>query len=751
MKSKYILLALGLVCCVANVTFTSCDDMLDMGNDDMLYADENHLSQATDTVNSFVGILSQLQKIAVRTNLYGELRGDLSVVNSNANADLKEIAAFAVDNDNAYNNPRDYYAVINNCNYYLANADTTLRETTLSGGSRSEFYVFRAEYTAVRTIRAWVYLQLGQIYGTNIPLVTSPILSLEDADQALASAPKMDLGQLCDYFIDDLKPYVPWFDYPYHGNPGYKGYNAEMPSRMPIQLVLGDLYLWSSSFHQNPQLAREAAKCYYDYINWVPTANGVEDNASYKVKTTTGTSTCSWMMSGSTFTGLSYRTGISSWFDTSAFGTSSDEVIAAIGMDSASSQGYFNELRYLYCYNYEDENIEASISPSRHCYDISDSQVYMAVYTSGVDNQRIDTQYVTRDMLPVAMQERHFQGDMRLPCSINLETRGDHDYQSLLIYKHYKDSRNTYQSQDIIIYRRGDVYLRMAEALNYAGFPKFALSILTTGLDENVIDYFVMPQCTNAADSAFVEYFKFPYEYFRTRVTGITYRDNIAIPQVSYSTNLNYNQIGLHERGSGTVADNLSYYDATVIERPASLDGAPQPLPNFVIPTDLSSGEAIMDSLYAQNPQLMALYEQYLATYPDEGYPTIPTLETSGNESNFKNDAIDFIELMQSFWVYCYFLWQDEYAAWYRDNAAPQVQARMTVVADSLIEVESALETPFEGFRFPYLMRAAYRKGDPSYLAKKVAVRDASLLGRLSDKNNWFISWKGLGGASIGR
>ena len=241
-RIKYIL-PLALLA-MMGTSIISCDDMLDMGNDDVLYADENHLTQGTDTVNSFVGILAQLQKIAVRTNLYGELRGDLVVVNNNANADLKAISNFEVTDSNAYNNPRDYYSVINNCNYYLANADTTLMErrydaTTLSA---YDFRVFQAEYCAVRAIRAWVYLQLAQVYGDNIPLVTEPILSLDDANDILEGTEKKSFEQICDYFIEDLKPYVSWFAYPYH----HDTYGYSMPARMavmPIQLVLGDLYL----------------------------------------------------------------------------------------------------------------------------------------------------------------------------------------------------------------------------------------------------------------------------------------------------------------------------------------------------------------------------------------------------------------------------------------------------------------------------------------------------------------------------
>ena len=55
-RIKYIL-PLALLA-MMGTSIISCDDMLDMGNDDVLYADENHLTQGTDTVNSFVGILA---------------------------------------------------------------------------------------------------------------------------------------------------------------------------------------------------------------------------------------------------------------------------------------------------------------------------------------------------------------------------------------------------------------------------------------------------------------------------------------------------------------------------------------------------------------------------------------------------------------------------------------------------------------------------------------------------------------------
>ena len=732
---KYILPALCCVCCCITATLTSCDDMLDMGNDDVLYADHNHLTSANDTVNSFVGILAQLQKVAVRTNLFGELRGDLTKVNDNANANIKAIAAFNVDDDNIYNNPRDYYAIINNCNYYIANADTALREYRYSDGAMSDFYVFRAEYVAVRAIRAWVYLQLGQIYGENIPLITEPILKLEEADEALTSAKRTDLAGICRYFIDDLKPYVPWFDYPYHGNPGYFGYNSSMPSRMsvlPISLVLGDLYLWLASINQDPLLAREAAKSYYDYIDWTPTIN---DNQGYKIKNVTGYYGDAWNTSSyasGNYERFDSYEGI--WFSTkgaTSFGRSNSEVIAAIAMDSASAEGHFNDLRYLYNYNHDDREIAASLSPSQPCIDYSDSQVFYDYYTSGGTRTFVT---VPASLLTQEQISQHLIGDMRLGANFAIDQTGEYSLQTI---------NKAYNPQDVIIYRTGDVYLRLAEALNFAGFPRFALAILRTGVDDNVIRYDILPQCTTAADSAFVSYFEFSDIYYRTRVSGYQYSSltggsfiiNYDRATDRLTDDFRINQIGLHSRGSGYSIENPYYYPASA-DVPADSTGFPVQPPTFyneVNPSTVAANR--LEEFLTNNAETVELAQE-------RGY-VIPNLDDYANNRE-RLAAIDtFVVNIRDF---SFLLWNEFYDArtiWYRDYAVPQVKARQLVVVDSLLDIESALETPFEGFRFGELMREAYRKGDPSILAQRVGRRDPSLVAILNDRRNWFISWKG--------
>ena len=149
---------------------TSCEDFFTQESDDVLYADQEHLNIAEDSIYSVTGILTKLQALADRTVLLGELRGDLVDLTTVANNDLREIYEFNVSDDNKYNQPSDYYAVINNCNYYLAHRDSTLKT-----GSTN---VVIDEYIAVAAWRAWAYLQLARIYCGNADGLTIPFFTV---------------------------------------------------------------------------------------------------------------------------------------------------------------------------------------------------------------------------------------------------------------------------------------------------------------------------------------------------------------------------------------------------------------------------------------------------------------------------------------------------------------------------------------------------------------------------------------------
>ena len=170
--------------------FISCSDFFEQESNEIIYAGTDHLNSATDSIYSVTGILKKLQKIADRTILLGEVRGDLTNITNVASSDLRDVALFQIGDDNQYNNPRDYYAVINNCNYFIAHADTALKN------NRNE-YIFMKEYAAVKAIRAWTYLQMVLNYG-KVVFITEPILTKHEAE---LTYPTYDLDAICDYFI----------------------------------------------------------------------------------------------------------------------------------------------------------------------------------------------------------------------------------------------------------------------------------------------------------------------------------------------------------------------------------------------------------------------------------------------------------------------------------------------------------------------------------------------------------------------
>ena len=223
------------------VTLSGCSDLLNTESDLVEFEDDNTLDNPTDSVYSLMGIYYRMQQIADRQILLGEARGDLVTPTESASADLKRLAAFDFSGTNKYNAVSDYYAVINNCNYYLAHVDTALQ--------RRGRMLFREEYAAVKTYRAWTYLQLVKAYG-RVPLVLTPIVTEQQATEAMNLSYK-SIQEICDYFIADLTPYAqlesPTFT---NGSVLY----------FPTRLVLGDLCLWAGRY-------QEAATWYHDYLN----------------------------------------------------------------------------------------------------------------------------------------------------------------------------------------------------------------------------------------------------------------------------------------------------------------------------------------------------------------------------------------------------------------------------------------------------------------------------------------------------
>ena len=263
MKKNFIYSLCILLC--GAVFMSSCEDMLEVDSDRVEY-DMSPLT-LNDTVYSVLGILKNIQAVADRQVLLGELRGDLMVVNEgSATTEIQKIARFEFDGENKYLSAKDYYAIINNCNIYLARVDTTLTHNNVK--------LMLREYVAVKSVRAWTYLQLVTNYG-KVPFFTEPILT-HSLSQEIASRPLYGIEEVADALIEDLRPFADPVQYPMPMFPEVAGYNfATSLYFMPIRQLLGDLYLWKKDY-------RNAIDCYYNLIiDNKYTMNGLSNYAQW--------------------------------------------------------------------------------------------------------------------------------------------------------------------------------------------------------------------------------------------------------------------------------------------------------------------------------------------------------------------------------------------------------------------------------------------------------------------------------------
>ena len=481
MKIKSFIVPCLILTATASMT-VSCEDMLTQDSDNVIYADNEHLIDATDTIYSVTGIINKLQNIADRTVLLGELRGDLVDVTSATSSDLRDVALFNVGDSNIYNSPKDYYSVINNCNYFLAKADTALKN------NRNE-KIFKKEYAAVKAYRAWTYLQLVINYG-KVPFVTEPILSKADAEKTY---PKKDIKGICDYFIQDIAPYAD-VDLPTYGS--IRGADSHL-FFMPVYVVLGDLNLWAGNY-------KDAAWSYYKYIDFRTLNTGM--NKGY------------WDQNE-----FSYRYPNDSYSDLFYDETynSNSDIVSIIPMDSCEAEGNYSKLRELYNAQ-EANNYTVSIVPSTALFNLSESQKYCNYSTKGV------VSYAPTDL------EKHKSGDLRLYSSYYTSSMKI-DKKTTLLQHIYK-----FSSRNVFIYRKTGIYLRMAEALNRAGFPRFAYEILSTGLNNASIQKDVLPYYPS--DSLWIKSFNFPNTEY-----------------VTNTAENNQNTQGVHSRGSGYSQYNEYY------------------------------------------------------------------------------------------------------------------------------------------------------------------------------------------------
>ena len=524
---------------------TSCEDMLSTDSKVVMYEKDNDFSEPTDSVYSLLGVIQKLQVIADRTVLLGELRGDLTSTTMYASSDLKKLNSFDFSDKNVYNEVSDYYAVINNCNFFLEHADTTF---TVGGRQ-----IFKKEYIAILSYRAWTYLQLAQAYG-KVPYVDKPITSGDQAD--IMKYPLLDIREIAKRLIPSLENCMGDnrdSDFPSIGEISL-GNNTKLDSRkfyIPVRLILGDLYLWAGG----KENAGKAAVCYHDYL--------VCDAR----KISTGTSGTMWeskdYIGNSSY---SYDT-YSRMFSTGQNGRDNYQ-ICYIPMEQEKYNGVVSDLVNIFN-STDDNDYYNQVSASKALTKLSSDQIYCHFYhrnTYDTKDSR-DTLYVldknvipgtSKDIDKSAIQSQKYKGDLRLSSIISLsKLHSDFTNINTVIQNVIK-----IKSDRICLYRYDVVYLRLAEALNRAELPEMAFAILKYGLCEetlttrvsaseiekaNLIDPNLLDFPTRSFSIADLNYANGKYDlYMRNTDDDVSVDD----PQ---------NTIGLHSRGSGDASSNKYY------------------------------------------------------------------------------------------------------------------------------------------------------------------------------------------------
>lgn len=532
MKLKNIIVPALAAVMTVGVT-SSCEDLLKVESRVVMYDDQNTLDYATDTVYSVMGIVKKIQKIADRTVILNEVRGDLVSATDHASQSIRDIYDFnlsGLQTDNEYDNPVDYYAVINNCNFFLANADTAY--------VRNHKNVFLKEYIAVLSFRAWTYLQMAQAYGM-VYFVDQPILSGDMADASKYEL--LDIKQLAEKLALDFEERFLDYESPAYGSLGGgttgSGSTSESHNAkdlfIPVRVILGDLYLWSEQYVK-------AANMYQEFLAY-----------SQQERPTT-TASLSWFGSEFVYLGDDTYSG--------TFGKNMTP-IAYIPMEADDYNGIVSEL----------PNIFNSTADNDYWYQLTYSPALAGL------SARQDFCYHEINLRTGYEQPKYMADKLNQE---NMLKRGDLRLQSVMTTKTEKvneegvnlnSSRQTLAkvyAEKISIYRNDVIYLRLAEALNRAGMPQTAFAILKYGLcwdtfEGDHLDQEELDKASSLGLATLIDNFErsaFEAGYMRAASETRTFNGlSYTAVYTTYSETNTFNTIGIHSRGCGDASIDTTY------------------------------------------------------------------------------------------------------------------------------------------------------------------------------------------------
>lgn len=552
MKKNLFYTVIFLLC--GAVSFSSCEDMLNVESNRVEYEFDDW--SLNDSVFSVLGILKSVQEVGDRQILLNELRADLITLSeTKAVVDVQEISRSVFNLEtNPYLDVKDYYAIINNCNIFLTRVGASMNE------SNKEFLM--PEYVAVKSVRAWTYLQLAINYN-NVPYFTEPILSHSAAEEVM-NTPMLSRESIVDNLIADILPYEnpAQFRMPRWDSDGkvlkFGFNNTEVLTShlfVPVRMLLGELYLWKGDY-------KKAAQCFYDQITGAGTNN-----------TATKYLDSDYRVAFSNDKGALVNDNYSALFAASRYSDNEKKSLLTI-IPYANNSLYGTTSALADVFAPQNDNGGAQVFASPAIISLARRQIFR--YYEGE---------ATNPTKVVYSHNFEYPGDLRIKATTYSQIGDDDEkteYKNIIAkfnldnpfggsinHQHYPGSPTTY----ITLSRAELAYLRFAEALvgmerqGYDGAMELAMTVLKVGPKRN---YSLVQNPKYAERYTFNEQGdtlkKYTFDPLTGAKTDSTYVMERFLEHYTDSLGFNFsidetfeNNKGIHSRGSGDSERNIYY------------------------------------------------------------------------------------------------------------------------------------------------------------------------------------------------
>ncbi len=742
-----------LLCCMTMGMFTtSCEDMLSPDSERHSYI------VAQDTLYSYWGILRSLQNVAERYIILNECRADLVDATSNVSDSIAAIINFGQgaykdlyqDGSNIYLKASDYYHIINSCNAYIAYCDT-FRTT----GTQEKYMI--KEYAQVQAIRAWVYMQLVYAYG-KVPFYKEPLLTTDDINNFAnnKNRPMVDASNLADYLAPELIPMeyvVEKYGYPQYETYGDDNYVCHSSKVMfPLSVVLGDLYLMKG----DKASCAQAAQHYYNFLN--SKYGGTIHATNYG---STG-----FLSEGEDDPRYEYANVP---FTEAGQVSSNQEAITCIPSNKGKLDGKVNtSVNRLFGFTPTmsvSGNTESSHSSVGLTLNFDRELVASKGYEALCDSQKYEVYIGDSNNPYTAIAVLPGIGDARR--SWTYDGRTGNQYIGYVgedrMYGKFVSKQNPNRSFCAtypMVYRKATVWLRYAEAINRAGFPSYAFAVLKNGLCNNEYwypdvdeDYGVKDTAyywVNTVDSLDFDTIGYPHDIISTaaELSELVYKAytdrGIDSADVAKNGKPGFEALGYHNYTQ--YYEKACYYlDKREVEK-ASVTPYMDYKQTYLYGTSSSRRHDYKVDVYNNRvntagawPASAPTNNFYLTSGIHErgcGRLRYNEMSVTGLESSYNYVDMVAKKIKQNHGLDV--TKEDIYG-----EGDTDISAYVEEAVEDLIIDEMGLELAFEGTRFADLARVAIRRNDPTFLAKRVAMRsgeqDKSLLNFLSNQNNWYL------------